>query len=210
MLINRHMGLGLSKSLVTLLQLGLVVSLYACTPQYDWRTVRVEQQAYTALFPAKPQHLERQINYLGTNFNQALEVVKVADTIYSITTIQVPPNLISSARGLIAQLKAALFSQALLDIAQPTAVAGFYQLANSPIRIPTEDYFLMMKPIDGINRVMRVRWVIRNTPGLGLQIYQQSLLMPIPKKSASINSEALLSHLDDDNAAPFFADFHPD
>lgn len=204
------MGLGLSKSLVTLLQLGLVVSLYACTPQYDWRTVRVEQQAYTALFPAKPQHLERQINYLGTNFNQTLEVVKVADTIYSITTIQVPPNLISSARGLIAQLKAALFSQALLDIAQPTAVAGFYQLANSPIRIPTEDYFLMMKPIDGINRVMRVRWVIRNTPGLGLQIYQQSLLMPIPKKSASINSEALLSHLDDDNAAPFFADFHPD
>ena len=204
------MGLGLSKSLVSLLQLGLVLSLCACTPQYDWRTVRVEQQAYTALFPAKPQHLERQINYLGTNFNQALEVVKVADTIYSITTIQVPPNLISSARGLIAQLKAALFSQALLDIAQPTAVAGFYQLANSPIRISTEDYFLMMKPIDGINRVMRVRWVIRNTPGLGLQIYQQSLLMPIPKKSASINSEALLSRLDDDNAAPFFADFHPD
>ena len=139
------MGLGLSKSLVSLLQLGLVLSLCACTPQYDWRTVRAEQQAYTALFPAKPQHLERQINYLGTNFNQALEVVKVADTIYSITTIQVPPNLISSARGLIAQLKAALFSQALLDIAQPTAVAGFYQLANSPIRIPTEDYFLLMK-----------------------------------------------------------------
>lgn len=204
------MGLGLSKSLVSLLQLGLVLSLCACTPQYDWRTVRAEQQAYTALFPAKPQHLERQINYLGTNFNQALEVVKVADNIYSITTIQVPPNLISSAMGLIAQLKQAIFSQALLDITQPTAVEGFYQLANSPIRIPTEDYFLLMKPIDGVNRVMRVRWITRNTPGLGLQIYQQSLLMPFPKNSDSINSVALLSRLDDDNASPFFADFHPD
>ena len=204
------MGLGLSKFLVLALQVGLILNLYGCSPPFDWRTVRIEQQAYTALFPAKPQHLERQLSYKGGTLKQALEVVKVVDHIYSITTIQVPADIASSADELIKQLQQAIFTQANVDPAGALAVKGFYLASGSPIRFPTTDYFLLMKPVDGVERMMRVRWIIRSIPGLGLYIYQQSLLKPTPKNSGPLSQTVLQENLSDDNGVPFFTDFHPD
>lgn len=207
---NKHMGLGLSKFLVLVLQVGLILNLYGCSPPFDWRTVRVEQQAYTALFPAKPQHLERQLSYKGDTLKQALEVAKVADQIYSITTIQVPLAIASSADELMKQLQQAIFMQANVDPASVLAVNSFYLTSGSPMRSPTADYFLRMKPVDGVERMMRVRWIMRSIPGLGLSIYQLSLLKPALKNSGPLSQAELQANLSDDNSAPFFTDFHPD
>ena len=204
------MGLGLSKFLVLVLQVGLFLNLSACSPRFDWRTVRVEQQAYTALFPAKPQHHERQLSYKGNTLKQALEVVKVADHIYSITTIQVPSDIANSADELIKQLQQAIFTQANVNPTGTLAVQGFYLASGSPIRLPTADYFLLMKPVDGVERMMRVRWIMRSIPGLGLYIYQQSLLKPVPKNSGPLSQAVLQVNLSEDNDTPFFTDFHPD
>ena len=207
---NKHTGQGLSKFLVLVLQVGFILNLYGCSPAFDWRTVRVEQQAYTALFPAKPQHLERQLSYRGDTLKQALEVAKVADQIYAITTIQVPPAIASSADELMKQLQQAIFTQANVDPASVLAVNSFYLTSGSPMRSPTADYFLLMKPVDGVERMMRVRWIMRSIPGLGLSIYQLSLLKPVPKNSGSLSQAVLQANLSDDNDAPFFTDFHPD
>lgn len=207
---NKHTGLGLSKFLVLALQVGLILNLYGCSPPFDWRTVRVEQQAYTALFPAKPQHLERQLSYKEDTLKQALEVAKVADQIYSITTIQVPPAIAGSADELMKQLQQAIFTQANIDPASVLAVNGFYLTSGSPMRLPTADYFLLMKPVDGVERMMRVRWIMRTIPGLGLYIYQLSLLKPVPKNSRPLSQAELQANLSDDNNSLFFTDFHPD
>jgi hypothetical protein len=78
------------------------------------------------------------------------------------------------------------------------------------MRSPTADYFLLMKPVDGVERMMRVRWIMRSIPGLGLYIYQLSLLKPATKNSGPLSQAELQANLSDDNNAPFFTDFHPD
>ena len=78
------------------------------------------------------------------------------------------------------------------------------------MRSPTADYFLLMKPVDGVERIMRVRWIMHTIPGLGLSIYQLSLLKPAPKNSGLLGQAELQANLSDDNDTPFFNDFHPD
>ena len=87
------MELGLSKGIfkaATLL--ATFIFLIACSPKLDWRTVQAPQERFTALFPGKPDKLERRIPYLDQELLQTLEAVKIDDDIYSVSTIQLPAN----------------------------------------------------------------------------------------------------------------------
>ena len=70
------------------LLLAGVILLIACSPKLDWRTVQSPQERYTALFPGKPDKLERRIPYQEKELQQTLEAVKIDDDIYSISSVQ--------------------------------------------------------------------------------------------------------------------------
>ena len=67
--------------------LGFVFLISACSPKLDWRTVQSPQEGYSALFPGKPERLDRKIPYFGETVPQTLEALKIDEDIYSISTV---------------------------------------------------------------------------------------------------------------------------
>jgi hypothetical protein len=92
--------------------LAALFLLAACSPKLDWRTVQSPQERYTALFPGKPDKLDRRIPYLDQELLQVLEAVKIEDDIYSVSTIQLPANQAPSLNKLLSLLQANLIDRA--------------------------------------------------------------------------------------------------
>ncbi len=47
--------------------LGALLTLSACSPTLDWRTVRSDDLLYEALYPGKPSRAEKSIMFDGQN-----------------------------------------------------------------------------------------------------------------------------------------------
>ena len=58
--------------------LAIFLLVIACSPKLNWRIVQAPEQRYAALFPGKPDKLERKISIGDQQFVQTLEAVKLA------------------------------------------------------------------------------------------------------------------------------------
>jgi hypothetical protein len=198
------MELGLSKGIfkaATLL--ATFIFLIACSPKLDWRTVQAPQERYTALFPGKPDKLERRIPYLDQELLQTLEAVKIDDDIYSVSTIQLPASQSASLSKLLSQLQANLIDRAKGSGGDVTVEDAFYKTADRQ-RLPIKDYFLDLKSSGKSQQLMRVRWINRVGPTGDTWIYQISVLHA---NAGNENAKTFLSAEEYEN---FFGDFSPE
>ena len=191
---------GISKA-ATLL--AALVFLSACSPKLDWRTVQSPQERYTALFPGKPDKLDRRIPYLDQEFLQVLEAVKIDDDIYSVSTIALPANQNASLSKLLSQLQANLIDRAKASGGAVAIEDSFYKTADKQ-RLPTKDYFIDLKSNGKSQQLMRVRWINRVAPNGDSWIYQISVLHT---NAATENAKAFFSREEYEN---FFSDFSPE
>ena len=183
--------------------LAALFLLIACSPKLDWRTVQAPQERYTALFPAKPDKLERRVPYADQEVLQVLEAVKIDDDIYSISTIQLPVNQSASLSKLTSQLQTNLIERAKASGGDVTVEDAFYKTADKQ-RLPTKDYFLNLKSNGKTQQQMRVRWINRVAPNGDSWIYQISVL----HTSAGVdNAKTFLSKEEYEN---FFSEFSPE
>ena len=183
--------------------LAALFLLAACSPKLDWRTVQSPQERYTALFPAKPDKLERRVPYADQEVLQVLEAVKIDDDIYSISTIQLPVNQSASLSKLTSQLQTNLIERAKASGGDVTVEDAFYKTADKQ-RLPTKDYFLNLKSNGKTQQQMRVRWINRVAPNGDSWIYQISVL----HTSAGVdNAKTFLSKEEYEN---FFSEFSPE
>jgi hypothetical protein len=182
--------------------LAVAILLAACSPKLDWRTVQSPQESYTALFPGKPDKIERRIPYQDQELLQTLEAVKIDDDIYSIGSIYLSKQQTELLATLLAQLKGNLFRNAGVD--QLTAVNsdGMYQTANHQ-RMPTKDYFLEFKSTNTTQQAMRVRWIIKPTENGGIWLYQVSIL------HTGLMQPDVRTLFSTEEYANFFDEFHP-
>jgi hypothetical protein len=183
--------------------LAAMFLLAACSPKLDWRTVHSPQERYTALFPGKPDKLERRIPYLDQELPQSLEAVKIDDDIYSISTIQLPANQSSSFSKLLSQLQNNLLERAKASGGDVFVEDVFYKTAEKQ-RLPTKDYFIDLKANGKTQQQMRVRWVNRVAPNGDCWIYQISVLHT---NASTENTKPFLSKEEYEN---FFSDFFPE
>jgi len=183
--------------------LAACIFLVACSPKLNWRTVQSPEQRYTALFPGKPDKLERLILYQDQEFKQTLEAVKIADDIYSISSLQVPLNQSDSAQKIIDQLHSNLLDRAKASGGTVLTEDVFYQ-TGSRQRLPIKDYFIAFSSNGKVQQTMRVRWIVRSVEGSGIWIYQVSVL----HANADI-SDAKVA-LSKEEYANFFNEFHPE
>jgi hypothetical protein len=145
MLINRPSERELSKGFAKACALlAVAILLVACSPKLDWRTVQSPQERYTALFPGKPDKLERRIPYQDQELFQTLEAVKIDDDIYSVSTIQLSANQSALLTKLLAQLQGNLLERANASGGDVAIEEAFYKTADRQ-RLPTKDYFLNFK-----------------------------------------------------------------
>jgi len=180
-----------------------IVFLIACSPKLDWRTVQSPQERYTALFPGKPDKLERRIPYLDQEFLQTLEAVKIDEDIYSVSTIQLPAGQSASLNKLISQLQNNLLDRAKASGGDVIVEDAFYKTVDRQ-RLPTKDYFLDLKGSGNSQQLMRVRWINRMAPNGDSCIYQISILHT---KSDSQDAKTFFSKEEYEN---FFSNFAPE
>ena len=185
------------------LLLAAIIALSACSPKLDWRTVQSPQERYTALFPGKPDKLERRISYQDQELQQTLEAVKIDDDIYSISSIQIPANQAAAAEKIITQLKNNLFERAKASGGTVFEEDATYQMSNRQ-RLPTIDYFITFKSVSNAAQQMRVRWITRQASNGDAWIYQVSVLHP---NTNTENAKTLLSKEEYEN---FFSEFYPE
>jgi hypothetical protein len=195
----------LSKRIVQKLGLALAFALLlsACSPKLDWRAVQSSQDGYSALFPGKPEKIERKIPYQNQEIPQTLEAVKIDDDIYSVSTIHLSKDQIMLAPKLLEQLQGNLFGRAGVNTESAVSLDTFYQVANRQ-RLSTKDYFLEFKSTGAVEQSMRVRWITRIMPDNGARIYQVSLLHTAP---ARVNAKQFFS---EEAYSNFFDEFRPD
>ena len=183
--------------------LAAFIFLIACSPKLDWRTVQAPQERYTALFPGKPDKLERRIPYLDQELLQTLEAVKIDDDIYSVSTIQLPANQSASLSKLLSQLQANLIDRAKASGGVVTVEDTFYKIADRQ-RLPIKDYFLDLKSSGKSQQLMRVRWINRAASNGDIWVYQISVLH---MNAGTENAKTLLSK---EEYEYFFSDFSPE
>ena len=197
------MELGLFKGFVKASALLAVTLLVACSPKLDWRTVNSPQEGYTALFPGKPDKLERRIPYQDQELQQTLEAVKIDDDIYSISTIKVPVSQAAATEKIITQLKTNLLDRAKGTGGSVNEEDATYQISGRQ-RLVTKDYFVSIKASDKVQKLMRVRWITRQMTNGDSLIYQVSVLH---SGSSTEDAKALLSK---EEYANFFNEFCPE
>ena len=183
--------------------LAAIILLVACSPKLDWRIVQSPQERYTALFPGKPDKLERRIPYEEQELQQTLEAVKIDDDIYSISSIQVPVIQVAATEKIIAQLKNNLVERAKSSGGNVLEESAIYQASNRH-KLPTTDYFITFMANGKEQQQMRVRWITRQVMNGNSYIYQVSVLH---SKVSTEDAKALLSQ---EAYANFFNEFYPE
>ena len=197
------MELELFRSISAVFVLATFLLLLGCSPQLDWRTVQSPQERYTALFPGKPEKLERKIPYQGQEFSQTLEAVKIDDDIYSISTIQLQSQQTSLAPSLMEQLQSNLLDRAKASGGTVESLDTTYQVGKRQ-RLPSKDYFITLKSNGNASQWMRVRWINRVSPDGDIWIYQISTL------HANANEGDVKTFLSKEAYENFFSDFSPE
>jgi len=186
-----------------------LASVSGCSPKLNWRRINSESQSFEALFPAKPEQIERQIEYRGYQLHEELDAVKVGNDIYSIATIVLVPQLIDQLPELIDQLKQSVLQRSEVQQRVLYNQESFNQLSGfGKNKLPVSDYFIAFQLINGSNQLMRVRWLFRQEPDGRARVYQISLLRS-QVKEADLSSK-IVDILSSEEVEPFFEGFRPD
>lgn len=177
--------------------------LAACSPKLDWRVVQSPQERYTALFPGKPEKIQRRIAYQDQELLQTLEALKIEDDIYSISTTQLPIAQSALLPKLLSQLQANLLSRAKDSGGQVMIEDAVYQ-TSARQKQASKDYLIQFKSNGTNEQWMRVRWITRVAADGSVWVYQISVLHT---KAISKDAKTFLSKED---YANFFDEFYPE
>ena len=182
-----------------------VFLVVACSPKLNWRTVQSPEQRYTALFPGKPDKLERLISLGEQEFRQTLEAVKIDDDIYSISTIEIPAQQagIDLIKKITAQLQSNLLDRAKASGGIVISEPAYFQNSQHQ-RIQTIDYYLVLNQANKAQQAMRVRWITRFDNNKSVWVYQASVL------HTNANTGDVKTLLSKEEYANFFNEFVPE
>ena len=188
--------------LFTSVVIGL--SLVACTPSLDWRTVRSDDLLYEALYPGKPSRAEKTVMFNGQKLTMTMEASRVNDTLFAVGVINIP----ATAKGINLKalkdfLQNGMLSNLKTDHAvMPTTIS--VKTAGQPsYDLPAQEWVIQGLGPDGQQRLLRFRVVQRNLPDGQIQIYQQSILQSLK------NNLAIEKILRSDEHEMFFTGFKP-
>jgi hypothetical protein len=177
----------------------LCTLIVACSPQFDWRTIKNDAQGYTAMFPSKPQLIERSINYQLTSLKQTLEFAKVDEDVFAVMTTQIPATIASQVKPIEQMLQNTLLQQAVATQFNLVKDAASQIGPSGQTRQVTYDYYL---DLPENKKVMRVRWLIRPATNDSVNLYQISVIRTGP-------SSQLETLLNQENSTIFFDEFRP-
>ncbi|MBU3629573.1 hypothetical protein ICN38_00610 [Polynucleobacter sp. AP-Melu-500A-A1] len=177
--------------------------LVACSPKLDWRVVQSPQERYTALFPGKPDKIQRRVTYQDQELLQSLEALKIDDDIYSISATQIPVGQSLLLPTLMEQLQGNVLARAK-SLGGEVIVEDVLYLTADKQKQASKEYWIQLKSKGTAEQWMRVRWITRVAPDGSIWIYQVSVL-----HAKAIPSDAK-TFLSKEEYSNFFDEFYPE
>ncbi|WXK34252.1 hypothetical protein IHE31_14345 [Mycetohabitans rhizoxinica] len=72
--------------------LAIALLTTACSPQFDWRTVRNDEGHYTVMLPAKPLLNERVLTIAGHALKMQMQTATVGDAMFAVGVVVLPAD----------------------------------------------------------------------------------------------------------------------
>ena len=185
--------------------LGALLTLSACSPTLDWRTVRSDDLLYEALYPGKPSRAEKSIMFDGQKLIMTIEASKVENSLYAVGVINIPKDVSQKIdiNGLLKYLQTGMLSNLKNSPAPIEKTAIIKTSGQDSINLSAKEFLIQGDGPDAKKRSLRFRVVQRQFPDGQIQIYQQSLLQTI---SSDVSIEKLIQT---DAHEMFFSGFKP-
>ncbi len=161
--------------------LGALLTLSACSPTLDWRTVRSDDLLYEALYPGKPSRAEKSIMFDGQKLTMTIEASKVENSLYAVGVINIPKDIGQKVdtNGLLKYLQTGMLSN-LKNASAPVEKTVIIKTSGlDSINLTAKEFLIQGDGPDAKKRSLRFRIVQRQFPDGQIQIYQQSLLQTI-------------------------------
>jgi hypothetical protein len=185
--------------------LGALLTLSACSPTLDWRTVRSDDLLYEALYPGKPSRAEKSIMFDSQKLTMTIEASKVENSLYAVGVINIPKDISQKIdiNGLLKYLQTGMLSN-LKNASAPVEKTVIIKTSGQDsINLSAKEFLIQGDGPDAKKRSLRFRVVQRQFPDGQIQIYQQSLLQTI---SSDVSIEKLIQT---DAHEMFFSGFKP-
>ena len=77
----------MNKRIFIRITLLVVVMLVACTASFNWRVVRVDDQGFTALFPAKATFEQQTIRFQNVDLTMTMAASMAEDSLFAVGTM---------------------------------------------------------------------------------------------------------------------------
>ncbi len=88
------------------LLITLTVSLFGCSPTFNWREVRFEGVSLKSLLPCKPDRASRQIEISGQALEMQMAGCEAGDMLFAVSYVALPDK--NATQRLLAQWKAGM------------------------------------------------------------------------------------------------------
>lgn len=161
--------------------LGLLLTVSACSPTLDWRTVRSDDLLYEALYPGKPSRAEKSVMFDGHKLTMTIEASKVENSLYAVGVINIPKDISQKfdANGFIKYIQTGMLSNLKNSPAPIEKTVTIKTAGQSSIDLSAKEFLIQGDGPDAKKRLLRFRIAQRQFPDGQIQIYQQSLLQTI-------------------------------
>ena len=88
------------------LLITLTVSLFGCSPTFNWREVRLEGVSLKSLLPCKPDRASRQIEISGQALEMKMAGCEAGDMLFAVSYVALPDK--RATQRMLAQWKAGM------------------------------------------------------------------------------------------------------
>jgi len=185
--------------------LGLLLTVSACSPTLDWRTVRSDDLLYEALYPGKPSRAEKAVMFDGQKLTMTIEASKVENSLYAVGVINIPKDISQKfdTNGFVKYLQTGMLSNLKNSPAPIEKTVTIKTAGQASIDLSAREFLIQGDGPDAKKRLLRFRMVQRQFPDGQIQIYQQSLLQTI---GGDVSVEKLIQT---DAHEMFFSGFKP-
>jgi hypothetical protein len=181
----------------------LMLVLASCTATFNWREVKLNEQQFLALFPAKHHFEQQTFRFEKNQLTMTMAASKAGDILFAIGTIPFDSK-VTSEKTLTDWMKSNV-TKIFQGRSEQQLIQFEVKTAGTPaLIIPAQGYNLKGFGPDGVYRIYWVRWIIRQHTNGQSFIYQMSAIQSF-KAEPSVQIQKQTT----EQIETFMGGFHP-
>ncbi|MFM0722171.1 hypothetical protein PQQ53_00575 [Paraburkholderia strydomiana] len=159
--------------------LVLGVTLTACSPTFDWRTIMNNDNGYTVDFPAKPGNDQRPVQIGGTAMPMAMQTAEAGNAVFAVGTVLLPDDQEATQRAALAFLRDGL--------ARNVGAAPDAHAVQIPLAAGGQVLGLEMKLSGEAGSQHEMRSVYARLAARGRHVYQAAIIADKPLQPEQVD-----------------------